>query len=36
MDKLNNLLKKLDKNDEQIIKQLYAIIYRYLERRGRL
>lgn len=36
MDKLNNLLKKLDKNDEQIINQLYAIIYRYLERRGRL
>lgn len=37
MEKLKTLLTKLDdKKDSNIIKQLCAIIYRYLEKRGRL
>lgn len=36
MEKLNFLLSKLDKTDYKIIQQIYAILYRYLEKRGRL
>lgn len=37
MEKLKTLLTKLDdKKDSNIIKQLCAIIYRYLEKRGRI
>lgn len=37
MEKLKTLLMKLDdKKDSNIIRQLCAIIYRYLEKRGRL
>ena len=37
MEKLKTLLTKLDdKKDSNIIRQLCAIIYRYLEKRGRL
>lgn len=37
MDQLKTLLSKLnDEDDKHIIIQLCAIIYRYLERRGRL
>lgn len=36
MEELNKLLLKLNENDSQIIRQLYAILYRYLEKRGRL
>lgn len=37
MEQLTNLLSKLDeKNDLNIIRQLCAILYRYLEKRGRL
>lgn len=37
--KLNELLSKLNESDEsdcKIIKQLVAILYRYLEKRGRI
>ncbi len=38
MDKkeLLELINKLDNNDIHIIRQLIAIIYRYLEKRGRI
>lgn len=36
MEKLKILLSKLDNSDHKIIQQLYAILYRYLEKRGRL
>ena len=37
MDQLKTLLSKLsDEDDSNIIRQLCAIIYRYLEKRGRL
>lgn len=36
MEKLQILLSKLDDSDYKIIQQLYAILYRYLEKRGRL
>lgn len=36
MEELKILLSKLDNSDHKIIRQLYAILYRYLEKRGRL
>jgi hypothetical protein len=37
MEKLQELLKKLDrKTDQYIIRQIVAILYRYLEKRERL
>lgn len=36
MEQLKNLLSKLNESDTNIIKQIYSIIYRYLEKRGRL
>lgn len=36
MEELEILLSKLDNSDYKIIQQLYAILYRYLEKRGRL
>ena len=36
MDKLKELISKLNENDTMIIRQLYAITYRYLEKRERL
>lgn len=36
MEKLQSLLSKLDDKDIRFIEQLYALIYRYLEKRGRL
>lgn len=38
MDKnrLTNLIDKLDKDDSHIIRQIIAIIYRHLEKRGRV
>ena len=36
MEQLKNLLSKLNESDSKIIKQLYSILYRYLEKRGRL
>lgn len=36
MDELKALISKLTENDIIIIKQLCAIIYRYLEKRGRI
>lgn len=37
MTELNKLLQKLDgSEDGRIIRQVYAILYRYLEKRGRL
>lgn len=36
MDELKALISKLTENDVTIIKQLCAIIYRYLEKRGRI
>jgi hypothetical protein len=39
MEELKILLSKLDElddSDHKIIQQLYAILYRYLEKRGRL
>ena len=36
MEQLKNLLSKLNESDSEIIKQLYSILYRYLEKRGRL
>ncbi len=37
MEQLKTLLSKLDEdNDLNIIRQLCAILYRYLEKRGRL
>ena len=36
MNELQDLLSKLEPDDYKIIRQLCAIIYRYLEKRGRL
>ena len=36
MEELKILLSKQDDSDHKIIQQLYAILYRYLEKRGRL
>lgn len=36
MKDLKILLSKLNESDYKIIRQLYAILYRYLEKRGRL
>ena len=36
MEQLQNLLSKLDESDKAIIRQLYAVVYRYLEKRKRL
>ena len=36
MNDLNALLSKLNESDYKIIQQLYAILYRYLEKKGRL
>ena len=36
MKELMKLLSKLNDNDSRIIRQIYAAIYRYLEKRGRL
>lgn len=36
LQNLKDMLSKLDENDSQIIKQLAAILFRYLEKRGRI
>lgn len=37
MAELNKLLQKLDgSEDRRIIRQVYAVLYRYLEKRGKL
>lgn len=36
MKELHDLILKLNENDSYIIRQIYAILYRYLEKRGRL
>ena len=36
MEELNDLILKLNEKDSYIIRQIYAIVYRYLEKRGRL
>lgn len=36
MEELGKLLSKLSEEDVRIIKQVCAIVYRYLEKRGRL
>ena len=36
MKDLKSLLSKLNESDYKIIRQLYAILYRYLEKQGRL
>ncbi|SCH18916.1 Uncharacterised protein [uncultured Coprococcus sp.] len=36
MKDLKILLSKLNESDYKIIRQLYAILYRYLEKQGRL
>lgn len=36
MNELKIMLGKLDENDSKIIIQLYTILLRYLEKRGRL
>ncbi len=36
MKELMKLLSKLNNGDSRIIRQIYAIVYRYLEKRGRL
>nr|DAD89719.1 MAG TPA: hypothetical protein [Siphoviridae sp. ctWDo30] len=36
MEELHNLLAKLNENDSKIIKQVCAILYRYLEKQGRV
>lgn len=35
MDELKIMISKLDKNDSRIIIQLYTILLKYLEKRGR-
>lgn len=36
LQKLTFMISKLDENDSQIIKQLTAILFKYLEKRGRI
>lgn len=36
IQKLKNMIAKLNENDGYIIKQLTAILFRYLEKRGRI
>lgn len=36
MQKLKTMVAKLSKDDDYIIKQLAAILFRYLEKRGRI
>ena len=36
MQKLKNMINKLNDDDDYIIKQLIAILFRYLEKRGRI
>lgn len=36
MQKLKGMITKLNEDDVHIIKQLIAIIFRYLEKRGRI
>lgn len=36
MEQLQKLLSKLDESDKVIIRQLCAVVYRYLEKRKRL
>ncbi len=36
MQKLKNMISKLNDDDDYIIKQLIAILFRYLEKRGRI
>lgn len=36
MEELNYMLSKLNVTDTHIINQIVAILYRYLEKRGRL
>ena len=36
MEKLQGLLSKLNDKDIRFIEHLYALVYRYLEKRGRL
>ncbi len=36
MQKLKNMIAKLNDDDDYIIKQLIAILFRYLEKRGRI
>ena len=36
VNELKELISKLNENDTMIIRQLYAITYRYLEKRERL
>lgn len=36
MRELRTILLKLKKEDAAIIRQMYAIVYRYLEKKGRI
>lgn len=36
LKRLMNMISVLDERDEHIVKQLIAILFRYLEKRGRL
>ncbi len=36
MKKLKNMIAKLNENDSYIMNQLTAILFRYLEKRGRI
>lgn len=36
MKKLENMIAKLNDEDDHIIRQLIAILFRYLEKRGRI
>ena len=36
LQELKSMIAKLDENDSKIIRQLIAILFRYLEKRGRL
>ncbi len=36
LDEFKDMISKLDERDERIIKQLIAILFRYLEKQGRI
>lgn len=36
LDDLKDMISKLEKRDERIVKQLIAILFRYLEKQGRI
>ncbi len=36
LDDLEKMISKLDKRDECIVRQLISILFRYLEKRGRI